>query len=115
MARSSRRASTSTASRSSRAGCALLASGGLHVEPIGTAGARAFLLRQPDFFLGDLSEMSEGRDPAGAAPSAAGNVNYEVDPSLAGETVTLWWGLFDHEFDVAEILCRQLRRRAAEI
>ena len=27
-------------------------------------------------------------------------VNYEVDPSLAGETVTLWWGLFDHELFV---------------
>ena len=25
---------------------------------------------------------------------------YEVDPSLAGETVTLWWGLFDHELFV---------------
>src|SRR6185503_19676879 len=23
-----------------------------------------------------------------------------VDPSLAGETVTLWWGLFDHELFV---------------
>ena len=27
-------------------------------------------------------------------------VRYEVDPSLAGETVTLWWGLFDHELFV---------------
>ncbi|MDQ2762153.1 MAG: IS481 family transposase, partial [Pseudomonadota bacterium] len=27
-------------------------------------------------------------------------VAYEVDPSLAGETVTLWWGLFDHELFV---------------
>ncbi len=24
-------------------------------------------------------------------------VAYEVDPDLAGEKVTLWWGLFDHE------------------
>ena len=24
----------------------------------------------------------------------------EVNPSLAGETVTLWWGLFDHELHV---------------
>jgi hypothetical protein len=23
-------------------------------------------------------------------------VSYEVEPALAGETVTLWWGLFDH-------------------
>ena len=27
-------------------------------------------------------------------------VGYEVDPSLAGETVTLWWGLFDQELFV---------------
>ena len=27
-------------------------------------------------------------------------VSYEVDPSLAGEMVTLWWGLFDHELFV---------------
>ena len=27
-------------------------------------------------------------------------VSYEVDLSLAGETVTLWWGLFDHELFV---------------
>jgi hypothetical protein len=27
-------------------------------------------------------------------------ISYEVDPSLAGETVTLWWGLFDHELFV---------------
>jgi hypothetical protein len=27
-------------------------------------------------------------------------VSYEVEPALAGETVTLWWGLFDHELFV---------------
>ena len=27
-------------------------------------------------------------------------IAYEVDPDLAGETVTLWWGLFDHELFV---------------
>jgi hypothetical protein len=27
-------------------------------------------------------------------------ISYEVDPSLAGEVVTLWWGLFDHELFV---------------
>jgi hypothetical protein len=27
-------------------------------------------------------------------------VFYEVDPDLAGETVVLWWGLFDHELYV---------------
>jgi hypothetical protein len=30
----------------------------------------------------------------------ADGVSYEVEPSLAGETVTLWWGLFDHELFV---------------
>ena len=25
---------------------------------------------------------------------------YDVDPDLAGETVTVWWGLFDHELFV---------------
>ena len=30
----------------------------------------------------------------------ADGIEYEVDPSLAGETVTLWWGLFDHELYV---------------
>jgi hypothetical protein len=27
---------------------------------------------------------------------------YEVDPDLAGETVVLWWGLFDHELYVEQ-------------
>jgi hypothetical protein len=31
--------------------------------------------------------------------SVAG-VNYEVDPDLAGETVILWWGIFDNELYV---------------
>jgi hypothetical protein len=31
--------------------------------------------------------------------SVAG-VHYEVDPDLAGETVVLWWGLFDNELYV---------------
>ena len=31
--------------------------------------------------------------------SVAG-VNYEVDPDLAGETVVLWWGIFDNELYV---------------
>jgi hypothetical protein len=30
----------------------------------------------------------------------AGGIAYEVDPDLAGATVTLWWGLFDHELFV---------------
>jgi hypothetical protein len=31
--------------------------------------------------------------------SVAG-VNYEVDPDLAGETVILWWGIYDNELYV---------------
>jgi hypothetical protein len=34
-----------------------------------------------------------------ARVSVAG-VNYEVDPDLAGETVILWWGIFDNELYV---------------
>jgi hypothetical protein len=34
-----------------------------------------------------------------ARVSVAG-VHYEVDPDLAGETVVLWWGLFDNELYV---------------
>jgi hypothetical protein len=30
----------------------------------------------------------------------ADGISYEVEPSLAGETVTLWWGLFDQELFV---------------
>lgn len=29
-------------------------------------------------------------------------VSYEVDPALAGETVTLWWGVFDQELFVEQ-------------
>src|SRR3954465_12600209 len=35
-----------------------------------------------------------------SAPPLCVNPGYEVEPSLAGETVTLWWGLFDHELFV---------------
>ena len=31
---------------------------------------------------------------------AVDGVAYEVDPDLAGETVVLWWGLFDNELYV---------------
>jgi len=34
------------------------------IEPVGTAGARALLLREPDFFFGDLSKAGEGRNVA---------------------------------------------------
>ncbi len=33
-------------------------------------------------------------------------VAYEVEPDLAGETVILWWGLFDHELYVEHQDCR---------
>ena len=33
-----------------------------HVEPVGAAGLRALLLRQPDFFFGDGGELVERGD-----------------------------------------------------
>jgi hypothetical protein len=39
----------------------------------------------------------ERRDVAGDGTVAVEGVSYEVEPELAGETVTLWWGLFDQE------------------
>ena len=37
-----------------------------HVEPVGAAGLRALLLRQPDFFFGDGGELVERGELAGA-------------------------------------------------
>ena len=42
----------------------------------------------------------ETRKVAGDARIRIDGTFYEVDPDLAGETVTLWWGLFDHELFV---------------
>jgi len=42
----------------------------------------------------------ETRKVAGDARIRIDGAFYEVDPDLAGETVTLWWGLFDHELFV---------------
>ena len=42
----------------------------------------------------------ETRKVAGDARIRVDGAFYEVDPDLAGETVTLWWGLFDHELFV---------------
>lgn len=42
----------------------------------------------------------ETRKVAGDARIRIEGTFYEVDPDLAGETVTLWWGLFDHELFV---------------
>ena len=42
----------------------------------------------------------ETRKVGGDARVAVDGVPYEVDPDLAGETVTLWWGLFDQELYV---------------
>lgn len=42
----------------------------------------------------------ESRKVAGDARIRVDGAFYEVDPDLAGETVTLWWGLFDHELFV---------------
>ena len=42
----------------------------------------------------------ESRKVGGDARIRVEGAFYEVDPDLAGETVTLWWGLFDHELFV---------------
>jgi hypothetical protein len=42
----------------------------------------------------------ERRQVGPDARLTADGVIYEVDPDLAGETVILWWGLFDHELYV---------------
>ena len=42
----------------------------------------------------------ERRKVANDARVSVGGVLYQVDPNLAGETVVLWWGLFDQELYV---------------
>jgi hypothetical protein len=42
----------------------------------------------------------EKRKVAGDARVSVDGVSYEVDPDLAGETVMLWWGLFDQDLYV---------------
>jgi hypothetical protein len=42
----------------------------------------------------------ERRKVGGDARVAVEGVPYEVDPNLAGETVVLWWGLFDQDLYV---------------
>ena len=42
----------------------------------------------------------ERRRVAGDARIRVDGAFYDVDPDLAGETVTVWWGLFDHELFV---------------
>jgi hypothetical protein len=42
----------------------------------------------------------ERRAVAGDASVSVEGAAYEVEPELAGETVTLWWGLFDQELFV---------------
>jgi hypothetical protein len=42
----------------------------------------------------------ERRKVANDARVAVGGVLYQVDPNLAGETVVLWWGLFDQDLYV---------------
>ena len=39
----------------------------------------------------------ERRKVGSDARVSVGGVNYEVDPDLSGETVVLWWGIFDNE------------------
>src|SRR5205823_2951324 len=42
----------------------------------------------------------ERRKVGGDARITVEGVVYEVDPELAGETVVLWWGLFDRDLFV---------------
>ena len=42
----------------------------------------------------------ERRTVAGDATVSVEGASYEVEPELAGETVTLWWGLFDQDLYV---------------
>lgn len=42
----------------------------------------------------------ERRKVGGDARVSIDGISYEVDPDLAGETVVLWWGLFDSELYV---------------
>ncbi len=42
----------------------------------------------------------ERRGVAGDATVSVEGASYEVEPELAGETVTLWWGLFDQDLYV---------------
>src|SRR5271166_623453 len=42
----------------------------------------------------------ERRKVGSEARVSVAGVNYEVDPDLAGETVMLWWGIFDNELYV---------------
>jgi hypothetical protein len=42
----------------------------------------------------------ERRKVGGDATVSVAGVNYEVDPDLAGETVILWWGIFDNDLYV---------------
>lgn len=47
-----------------------------------------------------FARQPERRKVGGDARIAVDGVAYEVDPDLAGETVILWWGLFDQELYV---------------
>ena len=42
----------------------------------------------------------ERRSVAGDATVSVEGASYEIEPELAGETVTLWWGLFDQDLFV---------------
>ncbi len=47
-----------------------------------------------------FARKPEQRRVDGSARVSVDGVAYEVDPDLAGETVVLWWGLFDNELYV---------------
>jgi hypothetical protein len=47
-----------------------------------------------------FARQPERRSVAGDATVSVEGASYDVEPELAGETVTLWWGLFDQELFV---------------
>jgi hypothetical protein len=52
-----------------------------HVEPVGAAGLRALLLRQPDFFFGDGGELVERGELAGSAGRNGKATGSVIDPA----------------------------------
>src|SRR5262249_25593815 len=50
--------------------------------------------------FGTFAREPETRKVAGEAQVSVAGVRYEVDPDLAGETVTVWFGLYDDQLYV---------------
>ena len=85
-----------------------------HVEPVGAAGARALLLGEPDFFLGDVGELVELRDGSAGAcrrPVEAHAADQAVDPLQANHA----WPRFDSSAGSVCGHARSIRGRAASV